>query len=202
MMRSFVSILAAAGALLVSFVSGAEAQQAYKLRAGDTLRIEVLEDNTLNRNLLIAPDGRISMPLAGVVPAAGRSIEALQADVTARLGSSFASAPTVYIALEGQKAPVLSNGVAAAPPSIEIFVMGEASKPGQLNVKPGTTVLQLFAQMGGFTKFAATKRVQLRRGKQTFLLDYKAIEAGTSAAGSTVVADGDVIVVPQRKLFE
>ena len=80
--------------------------------------------------------------------------------------------------------------------------MGEAAKPGKLEVAPGTTVLQLFAEMGGFSKFAAVKRIQLRRGDQTFALNYEAIEAGTSDAGATTLQAGDVLIVPQRKLFE
>jgi polysaccharide export outer membrane protein len=80
--------------------------------------------------------------------------------------------------------------------------MGEAATPGKLELKRGTTLLQAFAQMGGFSPFAATKRVQLRRGGQITTLSYDAIERGTSTAGSTVLQDGDVIVVPQRKLFE
>jgi polysaccharide export outer membrane protein len=61
--------------------------------------------------------------------------------------------------------------------------------------------------MGGFTRFAATKRVQLRRtdanGAETiYPLNYDAIEAGTSPNGAAVLVDGDVIMVPQRRLFE
>lgn len=201
MIRVLLSLMALAFA--TAFAGGAMAQDGYALRAGDTLRVEVLEDPSLNRSVLIAPDGRISMPLAGGVAASGRTIEAVQADIAAKLGPNFASTPTVYVALERQREarPATTGGVAAAA-GVEIFVMGEAAKPGRLEVKPGTTVLQLFAQMGGFTKFAATKRIQLRRGGEIWTLNYKAIEAGTSDAGATVLADGDVIVVPQRKLFE
>jgi polysaccharide export outer membrane protein len=61
--------------------------------------------------------------------------------------------------------------------------------------------------MGGFTRFAASSRVQLRRpsadgAEQMVTLDYKAIEAGLSNAGMTVLSEGDIIVVPQRRLFE
>jgi polysaccharide export outer membrane protein len=56
--------------------------------------------------------------------------------------------------------------------------------------------------MGGFSKFAATKRIQLRRGTDLYPLNYKDIEAGKSNAGGTILAEGDVILVPQRKLFE
>ena len=55
--------------LFMTLIFGVVAHQAqaqgYQIRAGDTLRIEVLEDSSLNRTVLVAPDGRISMPQAG-----------------------------------------------------------------------------------------------------------------------------------------
>jgi polysaccharide export outer membrane protein len=86
--------------------------------------------------------------------------------------------------------------------------LGEASSPGKLTVDPGTTLLQAFAQMGGFTPFAATSRLQLRRtdpvtGRETvYSINYEAIESGTSRNGVATLLDGDVIIVPQRRLFE
>lgn len=188
-------------ALAASIAVGVPAwsQEGYRLRAGDTLRVEVIEDSALNRSVLVAPDGRITVPLAGGVQAAGRTVEAVQADLIARLGPSFNNPPSVYVALERQS-EARRGGVGAA--GFDIFVLGEAAKPGKIAVTPGTTVLQAFAQMGGFTKFAAVKRIQLRRGAQSWTLNYADIEAGRSEVGSMTVAAGDVIVIPQRRLFE
>lgn len=178
----------------------AQAEGGYRLRPGDVLSIEVVEDAGLNRSALIAPDGRITLPLAGSVTAAGRTVEAVQADLVQRLTGSFATAPTVFVSIDqlAQDLPA----TAADEVTIDIYVVGEVAGAGRLDVKPGTTVLQAFAQMGGFTPFAATKRLQLRRGAKIWHLNYKAIEAGTSRAGDTMLQAGDVIVVPQRRLFE
>lgn len=201
MSRRIVAFFAGALALLATFASEAMAQDGYRLRSGDTLRIEVLEDPTLNRAALIAPDGRIAMPLAGGIRAAGRTLEAVQGELASKLAPNFAARPTVHVALERQREERPSNQPAREA-VISVFVMGEAARPGKLDLKPGSTVLQAFAEMGGFSKFAATKRIQLRRGAKIWALDYKAIEAGVSNAGATVLTDGDVIVIPQRKLFE
>ncbi len=200
MSRWIATFLAGSLALLTAFVGTAQAQNSYRLNTGDSLRLEVLEDPTLNRTLLIAPDGRVAVPLAGGIKASGRSLEAVQAEVAAKLASNFATTPTVYLALERRADLRPSTGTTGK--GIEIFVMGEANKPGKLEISPGTTMLQALAQMGGFSKFAATKRIQLRRGTQNSTFNYNAIEAGTSTAGSVVLKDGDVIVIPQRKLFE
>jgi polysaccharide biosynthesis/export protein len=194
---------------LVTLGGPATAQDAYRIRPGDVLRIEVLEDATLNRSVLVSPDGRISLPLAGSVQAAGNSIEAVQAALTAQLSPNFASAPSVFVSVErlAERIPAGPAAPPAPPPTIDIYVLGEVGNPGKLAVAPGTTVLQLFAQMGGFGRFAATTRIQLRRVdsagvEQIYALDYDAIEAGTNPNGRTTLAEGDVIVVPQRRLFE
>jgi polysaccharide biosynthesis/export protein len=193
------------GGLLNVFApaSDAVAQDGYRIQPGDVLRVEVLEDPGLNRSTLVSPDGRISFPLAGGLPAAGRTLEQLQTDLAGKIGANFATTPNVFISLERVSEPRAAvGGGAVGPATIEIFVMGEAANPGKLEVERGTTLLQAFAQMGGFSPFAATKRVQLRRAGNITTLSYDAIERGTSTAGATVLQDGDVIVVPQRKLFE
>lgn len=181
--------------------------QGYSVKPGDVLKIEVLEDASLNRSVLVAPDGRISVPLGGTMMVAGQSVDAIGAAVAAQIATNFAAPPHVFVSLEQLAARVTGTGTASTA-TIDIYVMGEANKPGKLEVAPRTTLLQLFAQMGGFTKFAATKRIQLRRtdaktgAETTYPLNYDAIEAGTSPAGATTLMEGDVIVVPQRRLFE
>ncbi|WP_210528788.1 polysaccharide biosynthesis/export family protein [Rubellimicrobium arenae] len=185
------------------------AQDAYRVRPGDVLQIEVIEDPGLNRNALVSPDGRITVPLAGAIQAQGRTVEQIQSELIDRLTSSFAAPPSVFvsisqIAAEEEAAPTGP----AEEPTIDIFVVGQAAQPGRLTVEPGTTILQLIAQMGGFSQFAATKRLQLRRtdpntGRETiYAIDYEAIEQGRSNAGAVTLIDGDVIIVPQRRLFE
>ena len=207
-MRLVFALLAAL--LTVPLITpAAEAQDAYRIRPGDVLRIEVLEDPALNRSALVSPDGRITMALAGVFPVAGRSVEDVQGDLVRRLAENFATTPNVFVSLERvaeMQAPLRGGPVAARP--LGIFVMGEAGRPGRLELAPGTTLLQAFAQMGGFSKFAATKRIQLRRidpraGTETiYTFNYDAMVRGENASGTTVLADGDVILVPQRGLFE
>jgi len=197
--------------LSLLFTTASVAQDNYRIRAGDVLRIEVIEDSSLNRSVLVPPDGRITMPLAGAVVAAGRSVESIQADLANQLASNFAATPSVFVSVErlAEVRPSIVSGPAAPlpDPTIDVYVLGEAGNTGKLSVDPETTVLQLFAQMGGFSNFAATARIQLRRadssGAETvYILDYDAIEAGLSPNGTSGLQDGDVIIVPQRRLFE
>lgn len=198
------TIMALVAGLLLGFVAAAAPAlaQGYQVRPGDILKIEVLEDPSLNRSVLVAPDGRISMPMVGNLKVAGQSVDSVAAGLASKMAGNFAAPPNVSVALERLAERTGGGGVAAAPATIDVYVMGQAGKAGRMQLAPGTTVLQAFAEMGGFSKFAATKRIQLRRGTTTYKLNYDMIEAGTSTDGSTVLKDGDVIVVPQRKLFE
>ena len=175
--------------------------QGYQIRAGDVLRVEVLEDSTLNRDALVAPDGRISLPIAGTIQAAGRTIPQVEAAITNQLQPGFAAPPTVFVSL-GALGP--EN---ALRPPVTVFVIGEANRPGPIELERGATVLQAFAAMGGFTRFAAVKRVQLRRVdpngvERVYSINFDAVERGAVGVGTISLRDGDVIVIPQRRLFE
>jgi len=153
----------------------------------------------MNRNALVLPDGTISLPQAGVVQAAGKTVAAVQSEVTSLLEPSFAAQPSVFVGVDNLAQATATGGGSRAIP---IYVMGEALKTGKIEVKAGSTLLQVLAETGGFTKFAATKRIQIRRGADTYLVNYQAIEAGTDTSAMMVMKAGDVIIVPQRRLFE
>lgn len=169
--------------------------QEYRVQPGDTLRIEVAEDASLNRVVLVAPDGRIALPGTGNVRASGLTTAQIQSTLTNRLAASFVSPPSVFVGIEGL-APERE------PRTIGIFVVGEGATVGRIEIEPGTNLMQAIAQFGGFTNFAAVKRIQLRRGSDVYNINYNSILDGSSENGAVRMRDGDVIVIPQRKLFE
>jgi polysaccharide export outer membrane protein len=183
---------------------GAAAQTEFRIGPGDTLRVEVLEDPSLNREVLVLPDGTMSFPLAGAVRAGGQTTTELESALASALGRNFAASPTVSVSVAG----LAPRGGTGAVRTIDVYFIGEVANAGLVQVPRGTTVLQALALSGGFSRFAATKRIQLRRtdprtGQQTvYNIDYKAIESGASGIGGSVLADGDVIIVPERRLFE
>ncbi|MEE9389205.1 MAG: polysaccharide biosynthesis/export family protein [Paracoccaceae bacterium] len=190
--------------MLIVLGSAASAQGSYKIQPGDILTIEVLEDQSLNRNALVLPDGTVTMPLIGSIPAGGQTLSALQSSIISGLSSNFASAPNVFVTVQTVNPTPRGTGGS----SFDVFIIGAVNAPGKTRVKAGTSMLQFLAESGGFTRFAATKRIQLRRtdrrtGKTSvFKYNYKAIEDGSAAANSIVLQRGDVIVVPERRLFE
>ncbi|WP_415184812.1 polysaccharide biosynthesis/export family protein [Phaeovulum sp.] len=189
-------------AALVCAALPAAAQDGYRIKPGDLLRVEVLEDSNLNRNVLVLPDGNIALPMAGTVQASGQTVAQVQNALAAKLGPNFATPPNVYVGVDRLAEPRAETGTARAVPVISIYVMGEAAKPGKYDLTRGSTLLQALAATGGFSKFAATKRIQLRRGSAVYNFDYKAMEQGKVGISNTRLIEGDVIVIPQRRLFE
>ncbi|WP_138465071.1 polysaccharide biosynthesis/export family protein [Poseidonocella sp. HB161398] len=194
-------------AALFLILSGVMAvAQQYTLAPGDTLSVEVLEDPALNRNVLVLPDGRITFPFVGSIPAQGRTLAQVQANLTTALAPNFATSPTVFVSLS-RLSPDAGASSTITGDTIAVYFLGEVNAPGRIEIPKGTTLLQALAMGGGLTNFAATKRIQLRRtgsdGREIiYRFDYRAISRGAQITGATTMADGDVLLVPQRRLFE
>lgn len=192
-------------ALAIGLALPTLAQDTYQISPGDALQVEVLEDPSLNRTVLVLPDGTISFPLAGTVRVAGRSVAAAGQALASRMAGNFAVEPTVYVslaALAQREARIAEENL------ISVYAVGEVNAPGRKEVEPGTTLLQLIAEANGLSRFAAEKRLRLRRtdpktGEETvFGFNYRSMGGPDSVSGSMVLMPGDVLVVPERRLFE
>jgi len=195
--------------LVVGLVSVGSAQaqtttvEEYTVAPGDRLDVNVLEDPTLNRTVLVRPDGKISMPLAGTIAVGGRTPEEVSAIVRSRLAKQFVSPPNVTVALA-----VVGNAAQADEALLPAFyVVGEVSKPGRyaFEAEQPVSVLQALSIAGGLGIYAARSRIQVRHydgGAESIeLFDYDAIEDGATGGASIIIGDGDVIVVPERGIF-
>ena len=191
------------------FATVAVAQNQYSIQSGDRLAVEVLEDPSLNRSVLVLPDGTINFPFAGTIRAAGLSANQVAGAITSGIASNFNTEPNVFVTVTSlrPREPVIP-GAAPVGPTVDVFMMGEIGSPGAKALPRGTTLIQALATTGGFTRFAATKRILLRRtnpstGEQTVArINSKAIADGRAIGQDFVLADGDVIIVPERRLFE
>ena len=75
------------------------------------------------------------------------------------------------------------------PTSAFFFVEGEVRSPGQSLLKKHTTIRKAIILVGGFTEFAARKRVRVRRIVDGQPRDF-------AAQMEDLVQAGDVIIVP------
>jgi polysaccharide biosynthesis/export protein len=195
---------------VVAFVAATGVQAGYRVKPGDVLEVLVYQDEKLNRQVVVAPDGQISFPLAGHVRAAGLTVETIEATLTRLLKPKFADELDVTVLLAAVKEIPIPPPVPEKPlpPPIDpsFFVTGEVAKPGQYYFKTRTNVLQAISMAGGLGPFAADKRIVIRRkeGDQEVLYEfnYDSFVSGKDLSGNMRLHSGDVIIVPERKLFE
>ena len=174
--------------------------QAQTLKSGDTLSISVMQDSKLDRNVVIDPSGQIAMPLAGHIRADGLTPQALENVIKNRLRSNYKDdSLDVSVALTNSAVPEEDL-------KPKIFITGEILRPGSYVVRQKTTLMQAIALAGGLGPFAAKRRIMVRRrggpGEDIFMFDYRAYEAGQDLEGNITLRAGDVIMVPERGLFE
>lgn len=187
---------------LIWVATSSFAQEDYKVQPGDTLLIEVLEDTSLNRSVLVTPDGSFAFPFAGTVQVSGLTVSQIRSNIISSIQGNFVSPPNVFVSVASLRPDEEEED------TMNVYFVGEVNTPGLSEVELGTTFLQALSQAGGFTPFAATKRLQLRRtntrtGEQSlFVINYNALSLGAGLRKSIFMKPGDVILVPERRLFE
>jgi polysaccharide export outer membrane protein len=153
----------------------------YVIGADDSIQVTVWKEPNLSATLPVRPDGNISLPLVGDIPAAGFTPMQLAADITVRL-KQFVTDPVVNVSVLGVN-------------SKRVFLIGEVLHTGPLAITPGMTVLQAIAAGGGLTPYASKKHMYILRGTRKIPFDYsKALKKG-DMQGVSLVPD-DTIVAP------
>jgi polysaccharide export outer membrane protein len=157
----------------------------YRIGKEDVLEVVIWHEPELTRVVPVRPDGRISLPLAGEVEAAGRTPTELQDRV------SHALEPFI----RDTKVAVLVREVNAA----RVYVLGEVTKPGSYQLRGPMSVMQGIAVAGGRTEFAKDEVVWLRQqangGTERVSLSFREMVKG-EAAGALWLRPGDVLYVP------
>lgn len=161
------------------------AVSSYVVGAPDELHVVILPDPAIERDVVVRPDGMISIDLIGDVPAAGRSVVEIAADVQQRI-ARFKRGAAVTISL------VTAN-------STSISVLGEVREPQAFPLSKPTRVAEAIAHVGGpaFTGSESGIRVVRSGSGETavYLVDLSAIQEGDLRT-NIVLASGDIVYVP------
>lgn len=158
----------------------------YLLGPEDVLEISVWKEESLQREVLVRPDGKISFPLVGDVHAEGKTPEQLRHEIAGWL-KKYIPDPVVTI---------LVTKVAG----YKIYVIGQVKKAGQYAVGQYLDVLQALALAGGLTPFAAEGKIKIIRresGTETVIpFDFSEVKKGQKLEQNIILRSGDVVVVP------
>ncbi len=149
---------------------------AYRLDAGDRLRIVVYGQEGLTNTYAIDAGGSITMPLIGAVRARGLTPAGLAAEITGKLRNGYIREPSVAVEIEAYR---------------PFFILGEVAAPGQYPYVPNMSVESAVAIAGGFSPRARRDRVTLTH-----------TDAGGSVRAvvplGTPISPGDTVLVGER----
>ncbi len=172
---------------------------AERLRPGDTLTVNVWQDPKLDRTVIVAPDGTIAFPLAGHLRAGGRTPQAVERELRARLQKNYTEPLDITVGL----ATVNKEEQELSKP--KVYITGEVLRPGPYNISSPTNIVQAIALAGGLGPFAARHDIQLHRkirGQDSIMLfNYSAYLSGSPEVRNVRLRSGDIIIVPERGLL-
>ena len=195
MTRHTVASALLAAAVLAAGTSHALAQSkseahtpppGYVIGPLDVVEVLFWKDKDLSAEVVVRPDGKISLPLLNEIDAGGLTPEQLRLRVL-ESARRFVEDPTATVVVKQIN-------------SRNVYIMGEVLKPGTFPLGGPTSVLQLIAVAGGMTEFAARDDIVLMRtvDGQTVRhrVKYNDVLKGKNLEQNLLLQPGDTVVVP------
>ena len=158
----------------------------YRIGPEDVLHISVWQEEDLDREVLVRPDGGISFPLAGDLQVSGRTPLEVQDEIRSRL-QRFVPDAEVTVSVDTVS-------------GYTVFVLGEVNEPGQFTLGRYVDVLQALTLAGGTSPYADERDITIRRrqdGREVvYDFDYRAAKKGRGGDQNIILRSGDVVIVP------
>ena len=152
----------------------------------DTLSVLFWRDKDMSADVVVRPDGNITLPLLNDIQAAGLTPDQLRERILVEARRYIEDpSPTVVVKEINSR---------------KMFITGMVEKPGPYPITGPTTVLQLIAIAGGLKEFADGKNILVMRndgGRQVaYSFDYKELLKGKNLRQNIELKPGDTVVVP------
>ena len=160
----------------------------YRINAGDILLVYVWNEKDLSQEVLVSPDGMISLPLAGQIQAGGNAVSDVQKSVITALTKYMKDEPSVTVGIKETR-------------GYNISVLGKVNRPGQFMINQPTDVMQALALAGGLNAFAAESNINVlhreKNGEQKAIrFRYSDVKSGDNLQTNVQLESGDIVVVP------
>jgi len=163
--------------------------QPFTVGCGDVLMIEAEGYPDLNRQVVVAPDGSISLKLLGDVYVTGLTIREIR-DKLSKLYDQHFPAPRIEVTIVENR-------------SAKIYVLGQVARPGTQSYVGQQTLLDAIGAAGGVTQRGAPKRVLVVRGDpenpEVFRINLNDIMTKGRVDLNLFLAQNDVVYVPPNR---
>ncbi len=163
-----------------------ESKDQYRIGPGDILHVSVWNNKELTMDVMVRPDGKISLPLLQDVNAKGLTAVELRDEISERL-KEFVIEPIVTITVKEVNYP-------------KFFIMGEIKRPGTFPLREKISILQAISLAGGFTEYASTSNIILIRntpsGQKRIKINYGKLLKSGAEKNNIYLQPGDTIIIP------
>ena len=158
----------------------------YVIGPDDVLGIVFWREKDLSADVVVRPDGKISLPLLDEIDVVGLTPAELREKVMAEANKL----------VEDANATVVVKQIN----SRRVFITGSVTKPGAYPLTGPMTVAQLIALAGGLVEFADGDKIQIMRaekaGQVAFRFNYKQFSQGKNLEQNIALKPGDTVIVP------
>ncbi len=136
-------------------VAEAQEEREYYIDTGDVLDISVWQIPDLSKSeVIVRPDGKISFPLIGDLKAEGLTLTQLSNMITEKL-KTYVKAPQVSIMIRRFGEHANMN---------KVVILGEVPGPGVYRSTGSSSIAEVIASAGGYTKYAVINSIMVIRG--------------------------------------
>lgn len=168
-----------------SAVTAATLPSDYVIGVEDVLSVVFWREKDMSADVIVRPDGKISLPMLNDITAAGLTPEALAA-VVAQAGAKLVREPGATVIVKEIR-------------SRKIYIIGEVSRPGTFQLGSEMTVLQALGEAGGFIEGADKGDVVIVRNEggteRRFKFNYNDVVKGRNLSQNIRLLPGDTIIV-------
>ena len=163
--------------LPADFVVGAE----------DVLSVVFWREREMSADVIVRPDGRISLPLLNDVEVVGLTPDQIRERVT-ELARKFVEEPSATVVVKQIN-------------SRKVYITGSVERPGPYPLLRPTTILQLIAMAGGLKEFANSGSIVVVRTdgnaeQATFQFNYNDVKNRKNLTQNIPLKPGDTVIVP------
>lgn len=166
--------------------AGAPVPADYVIGPEDVLTIVFWREKDLSSEVIVRPDGRISLPVLQDVSAAGLTPEQLRDSLT-KTAERFVEDPNVTVVVKEIN-------------SRRVFITGQVAKPGPYNLTSPMTIVQLIALAGGLLEYADGKNIVIMRTENanpvSYRFNYKEVIERKNLKQNIPLKPGDTVMVP------
>lgn len=157
---------------------------AYKIGPQDVLEVSVFQVPDLSKTVQVADSGTVNLPLVGEIPAAARTAQDVERDLTKRLREKYLNNPQVTVFIREYN-------------SQRVTLEGAVKTPGVYPMRGRTSLMQAIAMAGGLETNTSSSEVvvfrQVGDKRSAARFDISEIRAGR--ADDPYLQQGDIVLV-------